>query len=363
MPTVEEIRGAQSPLQAALDEGVRSISENQTVTFVKYIRVVLPADGFVFWVRGDLLSQSAILNAGTFNAVAFNANPTVLSAATEIKVEGSLHYATDSHQNEDERIAVQRVEFTALRLVEELAQVNPGTLYFAMLPDGNRYTFGGRRSFYQQAGLYHYTGDAVYPALATQVIDSPLNVDLTYRVVSNSLPFWLAMDLMNPPLGWPPAQAVPLFPSYLVPDNLPPPYGAVHIAPESTMAIQAVPFYDRRLGHHQLVKERVDVTLYGLRNFNAMDFVDYVYNYTVRMENFGIMNMPVIRDEKRTQLEISAIAMKKKITFEIDYYQERARDVARQLILSVCPTFDIDTNPLYRRRPIEVAEAQFRLPR
>jgi hypothetical protein len=44
------------------------------------------------------------------------------------------------------------------------------------------------------------------------------------------------------------------------------------------------------------------------------------------------MNMPTIRDEKRTQVDFDVIGMKKSITLEVSYYQQRVRDVAQRLI-------------------------------
>ena len=54
-----------------------------------------------------------------------------------------------------------------------------------------------------------------------------------------------------------------------------------------------------------------------------------------------MMSQPVVRDDKRTQAELGTIAMKKVVDFEISYYQERINDVARQMILSAIPAFNI----------------------
>jgi hypothetical protein len=51
------------------------------------------------------------------------------------------------------------------------------------------------------------------------------------------------------------------------------------------------------------------------------------------------MNSPVIRDEKRGQVEISALAMKKALTLDLDYYQGVARNEYRQLITDCIPSF------------------------
>ena len=69
-----------------------------------------------------------------------------------------------------------------------------------------------------------------------------------------------------------------------------------------------------------------------------MDFQDYILSNSLNDE-FGIMNMPIIKDEVRTQSELNVRGMKKSIEFEISYYQSVAQDIARQLILSSIPTY------------------------
>jgi hypothetical protein len=43
----------------------------------------------------------------------------------------------------------------------------------------------------------------------------------------------------------------------------------------------------------------------------------------------GIMNIPVVQDERVTQNELNIIAMRKTIKFKINYYQQRMRDLSR----------------------------------
>ena len=54
------------------------------------------------------------------------------------------------------------------------------------------------------------------------------------------------------------------------------------------------------------------VTLYGLRNFNALDFMDAVEGYTLSGGTFGLMNAPIVKDAKRTQVEFNTLAQKKR---------------------------------------------------
>ena len=339
MATAAEAALAKGPLAAALAVGVDALARDQIITFTKYVRLVLPLDGYVFWVKADLVSESALLNTSRLNSFPLNAAPRVIDPAPTLDAKGSLHQVTDTRQDETETYAVNKLIFTSEVEVSDLNEVNPAMLWLATY-GGVRFAFSSRRSFYRQADLYHYVGDAVYSDMAPQIIDSLAGFDTRNVVVSNSLPLWLALN------GYAPAYAafgnrVPLYPSFLLPNNLAPPFAAVHIPPGQTNALQATPSFDATLGHYQLVTEPVKITLYGLRNFSALDFLDCVNEYSLNTDNFGVMNMPVIRDEKRTQTELNAIGMKKSIEFTISYYQTTARNIARQLILNAIPTYYI----------------------
>jgi hypothetical protein len=82
----------------------------------------------------------------------------------------------------------------------------------------------------------------------------------------------------------------------------------------------------------------VRITLYGLQNNAALDFVDCVLQYSLDTNNFGIMNnMAVVADAKRPLPGLQAIAQKKVITFQVSYYQQRVANIARQLIRNALP--------------------------
>lgn len=392
MATVDEAGAAKQQLAADIKAGVDTLSQNQEITFTKYVRLVLPLDGFVFWVRADLVSASALYSAARFNAATYNEAPRIITPAATLTVEGSLHYETLDEQNEDESIAINRVTFTAEQEVNDFNQIGPNVMFVGTFED-LKFAFAQRASFYQQADTFHYVGNAVYPAMETQLVDSVAGLDFGNVVVSDSLPIWLALNgYLNPvvpepspvgvygigegPVGGggdPQSSSVggfviggspvgggylspfadrflpitlPLYPSYAVPQNLAPPYASVHIVPDSTEAIQAAPYLDATLTHWQLVSERVRITIYGLRNYNALSLVDAINQYSLDSDLFGIMNMPTLRDEKRTQVEIGVLAMKKSIEFKINYYQTTARQLARQLIVSCIPTFYLGDEPL-----------------
>lgn len=314
MPSVSESLGKQNPLKASLDAGIENTSQHQFITFKKYVKFVLPLDGFIFWIRADLVTD-----------------PT--PSAKVIKVKGSLHYATENTQAEDDSIAVNHVVFTAESEIQDFNEISAQVIYIASF-QSIRFAFSRRKSFYQQAGIYHYGGDAIYPVMATQIIDDLADLDEHDLIVSNSLPIWLGLN-----------RFMPMYPSFLMPDNIEPKYAAVHIAPEATEAIGATTLITRNSSSYQLVKDKVQITMYGLNNNEAIDFLNYVFQYSVDYDTIGVMNMPTIRDAKRTQAELNIIAQKKTVEFEVSYYQERVTDVARQLILHATMSFQIDFIP------------------
>lgn len=322
---------ATTMLAADLGAGIDNISYSGTVSFTLYNRVVLPADGFVFWVRADLLSPGSALNAFAYNTAPFNAAPTVTTPAEVIEVAGSLHFTTQSSQSEDDFLSRRTFTFTCQQSVDQLAAVAPDQLWITDAILGMRVAFSSRTGFYRQANTYHYHGDALYPALTSQVIDSPDQLYASLLIVSNSLPIWLAMGA-----------SFTLYPSYLVPDNLSPPYGVVHIDPDGTTPMQSAVRHDSTSSRWQLCRDKVRVTTYGVRNDAILDWLDQVNLYTLRNPGIiGVMNSPAPRDDKRGQTEFSIIAQKKIIDFDVNYYQHRSRDQARQLIRqALCAVFE-----------------------
>lgn len=318
---VAEAAGSKTQLGAGLAQGTNTISINQEITFTLYVKLILPLDGYVFWVNASLLTDSAIYNASQYNRLLYDNDPVVIPAR-QVTVQGSLHYSTQVNQLEDRQAAFNNVIFTALSPITDFNAVNPSLMYVAKWEDLT-FAFNQRQNFYKQADLYHYRGSALYSIMDTQLIDSMTGFDTTNVIVSNSLPVWLTLN-----------QFFPMYPSYLVGQNIAPPYAAVDIDPRTTTALQSYPLITRNSSHYQLVKETVKITIYGTRNYNALDFQDYVLKYSLENDIIGMLNMPVIQDEKVTQSEFGIIAMKKSITFDVSYYQTRVQDIARKYIES-----------------------------
>lgn len=332
MVSITEAAGQQSQLQAALNQGLQSIDRNQTVTFTQYTKTILPADGYVFWVQ----------------------------TGTTETVNGSIHYAIDKHQNEDETIAINRVIFSSETEIQVFDSVSPTTIFIGTF-DGRQFAFSSQGRFYEQAGVWHYQGDAVYPALASQLVTSSAALSALEPIVSNSLPIWLSQT-----------QYGPVYPSFLVPDNVTPPYIVAHIEPEDTEALQQFPVFTwpgvaqpgddlatnlgfsiaandgativsdnapfHNLPSDQLMRDRVRLTLYGFNNQTAIQFLVSLMQYSINTDAFGFMNSPAIKDDKRGQVELSILAQKKHIEIIASYYQSTTYAIAQRLINSANAT-------------------------
>jgi len=326
MATVTESSGAKPQLASGLAEGVNTLSANEEVIFTLYVKLILPLDGYVFWVNASLLNDSAIYNAMTYGFGEFD-NPGTGLPSKIMKAKGSFHFNTEVHQMDDRTAAYNHILFTALELIQDFNLVTPNLMYVATY-QGLKFAFSRRDNYYKQADLYHYRGDALYSIMDTQLIDTMSGFDTGSVIVSNSLPIWLSLN-----------QYFNLYPSYLAGQNLAPPYATVDINP--TTAIQAFPLLDKNSNPNQLVKDVVKLSLFGLRNNEILNFMNYVFQYSMNTDNMGIMNMPVPMDEKVTQPEFGILAMKKTVVFEISYYQTTVNNIAQKLIQSAFCSYNV----------------------
>ena len=329
MASAVEAATAKPQLGAGLAQGVETLSGNEQVTFTLYVKLVLPLDGYVFWVNATLLTDSALYNASQYNKLLYNNYPEGVPSR-QLVASGSFHFSSDVQMLEDRQTVFNHTTFTSLVEIADFNLINPQFQYIATY-QGMRFAFNTRANFYKQADLYHYRGDALYSVMTTQIIDSMTGFDTQSVIVSNSLPIWLALN-----------QFFPMYPSYLVDQNIVPPYAAIDINPSLTTALQDFPLLDPNSNPFQLVKDTVKITMYGIRNHEALNFVQYILDYSRNTDNIGLMNMPVLQDEKMTQSELGIMAQKKTITFEVSYFQTTVNDIARQLIehafMEITPT-------------------------
>lgn len=321
--SVDEALTQPTELKAGLDAGLDTLGLQFTVTFRLYKQIISPLDGMVYWCLADTLSTSALGNTSRFNSFRFNQPVTVVSPAPSQQAPGYLHHTTINQQGEDESFSLQKFVFTSQVEVDQLSAVNSDELWVAW-HNGYRFAFSSRSMYSQQAGLFHYSGDALYPSLSTQVVENPALIDLTSIAVSNSLPIWLTLNSL-----------FPVYSSYLAPSNISPPYATVQIGEGDTSPIQAAGYHDKQGSRWQLVKDVVRITTYGVKNDLILDFVELVGRYTLNNPGvMGLMNSPIPRDAKRGQAEFGILAQKKMLTFEVNYYQLRVEQIARKLILS-----------------------------
>jgi len=319
MASAVEAATAKPQLGSGLAQGVETLSNNEQVTFTLYVKLVLPLDGYVFWVNASLLTDSALFNASQYNKLLYNNYPEGVPAR-QLVASGSFHFSSDVQMLEDRQTVFNHTTFTSLVEIADFNLINPQFQYIATY-QGMRFAFNTRANFYKQADLYHYRGDALYSVMNTQIIDTMTGFDTQSVIVSNSLPIWLSLN-----------QFFPMYPSYLVDQNIVPAYAAVDINPSLTTALQDFPLLDPDSNPFQLVKDTVKITMYGIRNHEALNFVQYILDYSRNTDNIGLMNMPVMQDEKMTQSELGIMAQKKTITFEVSYYQSTVNDIARKLI-------------------------------
>jgi hypothetical protein len=330
MATVSETSGAKTQLGSGLADGVNTLSGNETVTFNLYVKLVLPKDGYVFWVNATLVNDSAIYNALTYGFGEFNNPGNFPLPSRTLTVKGSFHYNTEMHQLEDRVTAYNHILFTAESPVTDLNLVGPSLIYIGNY-QGQQFGFSRRENYYKQADLYHYRADALYSVMQSQIIDTMAGFDINNLIVSNSLPIWLTFN-----------NYFTIYPSFLALQNLAPPFATAHIEPSDTEALAQIPFIDQQSNPWLLTKDRVRLTLYGVDNNTALNFQNYVYNYITNNDSvMGLMNMPVMRDEKMTQPEFGIIAEKKTIIFDVSYHQTTINNVAMQYILSAFCSFNV----------------------
>src|SRR5579863_9899667 len=113
MTTVTEAVTAKPPLGADLAAGLDVLSGSQEITFNLYKKMVLPLDGFVFWINYNLVT------------------PTVGDPPATTVIQGSLHYSTDLEQEEDSTISANTIVFTALTQCDLFQQTDPQFMYLA----------------------------------------------------------------------------------------------------------------------------------------------------------------------------------------------------------------------------------------
>ena len=275
-------QGSPGGQNVALQVGLEQLSNKQTLTFSKYLRQVVSQDGFVYWVNTGQTMQAV----------------------------GSLHYATSQDQNEDETLGVNSVIFTSEVPIEAFNAINEGVLWIAQwaVPSGAtiQIAFSRQGPYYQQADLWHYSGFAVYPALSSQILQSASDIP-SGPIVSDSLPIWLSLPTQLASTIGSQAPDVPVYASFLIPENIAPPYIAAHVI--STMALGPFPIGTwpapsagsnlYNVADSQLIADEVRLTFYGLNNQQARQYLNALIQYSENSDAFGFMCKPALWSSNR----------------------------------------------------------------
>ena len=317
MPTAAESASGGSQLQAALDAGIDQLAKDQVVVFSQYTRVPLAPDASVFWVANGI-TQSA---------------------------KGSLHFSTDRIQSEDATYGKNEFIFTSEAEVTAFNSIAPTTMLIGAWPfaDGQnlQIAFSRRGRFFEESQLWHYSGVAILPEMQSQIINSMADLP-EGPIVSNSLPIWLLQTTVGQTI-------VPVFPSFLGEDNLTPPYVMAHVEPGRTSSLQAAPFFEQtaqaigdtgffEFAASQISRDEVRLTMVGFTNAMFWQYYWTLYQYSLvgpgETPTFGFADSPAVQDEKDPQSEIVALAMKKTLSFQANYYMGTANAAAYRLILS-----------------------------
>ena len=331
MSAVTEItKTTTSQMASALELGYNTLSANQKIEFTKYVRFILPLDGYVFWIKADQLT--APYPTGT---------QAVTSAPNSVIVEGSLHYTSTQTQKTDQTTGIQDVILTTNTEIVNFNELQPTEAYFGSYADF-KFSFSAHGDYYEQSNLWHYRGQAIYPYMGTQIIDDLSTFDTSAVIVSNSLPIWLAMNSF-----------APVFPSFLVPENIVPPYIVANIIPHETKMLQPIPWIRKDGTIWQLMRDKVELIIYGMRNEEALNYLQYIINKSLDTDSFGILESGFsLQDGKNIQSEINAIAEQKRIELDISYNQNAVYDTALKFILHALPMpvilnpFPVKTHPV-----------------
>jgi len=305
MTTVAQALLGKDPLEAALAEGIESISQDFELTFTLYNRVVLPLDGLVFWV----------------------------ATATTEQVYGAFHFAINTQQDEACTEGVVDSVFTTQMEIDDLIASGPTTKWIASI-DGLLIAFTKTTKFFQPANTYHYVGRALLPTEASQVVTTAPNVHLL--IASNSLPAFILLNTYTPPYSSPyiPTALPTIYPSYLVPANTKPPYATVHI--ERSEPLAPIPLLDANSNPYQLTSDDVKITMFGLSNNQAALLRDAIVQFSQDQEVIGLQgDIGAIRDERAPQSDFLIIAQKKTLSFRVAYTQNAVIAFARKVFKTV----------------------------
>lgn len=284
-----------------LQNGLKVLSGQQSISFTRYARTIIPADGFVYW-----------MNTGS-----------------SFMAKGSFHYSTDNEQNDTQTVGKNSVVFTTTEAIDDFNVVGDSTLYIGTI-DNIQFAFTQRGKLYKAANLYHYTGHSINPIMRSQIIDNILTFDNS-TICNDSLPIFMSMNHL-----------CPVYPAFRVDQNIRPPYAVIDV--KDSVPLQQMATEDMMSNRAQWIKDTVKVTLFGMNSNLALDYIWYMTAAALADgAAFGIMNAPVAKKIDIPQSDINVTANAKEIIFDVNYYQNRTLNIAKFLIEQAFISVQINT--------------------
>jgi hypothetical protein len=293
-------------LENTLFEGYKHLGA-KNITFTKYVRRVLPVDGWVFWVKSSLIEGEV----APFSKVYLC----------------STHIQRNQTQEATKTNSISSIGLTVNKKIEDLHEVNQSVMWLGEY-QGVKFSFNAQANYYEEANIFHYAGDAVYIENTPNIIDDieDLDLDLENGIVTNCIPIFITLN-----------QQVQIYPAFLAPTNLKPPYATIEV--KDTRGIAAGQSYNPFEDSSLLSWDKVELTIYGLRKKQLSDFLKYLENQQLVTEAFGMYWLPSVQNENVPQSEINVLTNKKVLNFDVSYTFNAVRSQAEAFIRSVTVDF------------------------
>ena len=304
-------------LSAQIDAAVGLLSQGRTFDLVTYSKFTNPVDGYVYWLKTDTVE----------------------------KVAGSLHNSANQDQTADETINRNTIVFTTMERIKAFDSIDPDEIRVisvalddpALVDTGPLLIgFNIANNFYQQAGAYHYIGQAVYPQFRTFFIDDPEEWGASL-VPANSLP--ILLDQLAD-------YGIPVYAAYAVPPNVQGPYLSIDIQQSTTL--QAMPgFYEEitktgTIWHvESFRRDMVELIAYNIKSADVQGLVAHIYDASARPALFGLMSAPQVSDLAAVQSEYGIRADKKSVKMDVSYWLSASVESVRKTITQANFTMEI----------------------
>lgn len=309
-----EIASGGGFLKDVIETGWATLAQAREFDLVKYNAFRNPADGYLYWLKTDEVQ----------------------------KITGSLHNRAIQENTQDHTNNRNTIILTTSDQIKGFDVADPTTALFISIQiddpsivDGGPMIIGFNSSdaFYEQAGTYHYMGEAVFPNFRQFIVDDP--VDWAANIVpANSLP------IMIDQLG---DYGVPVYAAWAVPANIQGAYISVNIDNSRTMHM--MPLYDSAQGvnyANQFKADDIELVAYNMRAANIQGLVTHIFDSSMRPAKFGLMSIPQVNDIPAVQSEYGIRADKKSVKMSINYWLSTSTELVRKTITQANFTMEIE---------------------